>query len=150
MANVRDTNFELSDELREARRSLKNSCSLSSAQLRGEDLENQVQIGVLRVQDLTSEVSELTEANMQIKDEVVQSGQVTSIGSQGIPSQLPMDVTELRSELEAERKFQAMNKMLVKSELESERKLKLANSAHHIEQTSEWLSELQEKDEVSD
>ena len=146
--NVRDTNFELSSELREARRSLKNSCNLSSAQLRVEDLENQVQIGALRVQDLTSEVSELTEANMKIKDEVVQSGQVASIGSHGISSPLPLEVTELRSELEAERKLQAMNKMLVKSELDSERKLKLANSAHHIEQTSEWLSELHEKDEI--
>ena len=37
---------------------------------------------------------------------------------------------------------------MVKSELEAERKLKLANSAHHFEQTSEWLSELQEMNEV--
>ena len=145
---TRDVNFELTSELSEARRSLKNSCNLSSAQLRVEDLENQVQIGALRVQDLTSEVSELTDANLKIKDEVTQASQVALSGSPGIPSQLSLDVTELRGELEAERKSQIMNKMLVKSELESERKLKLANSAHHFEQTSEWLSELQEMNEA--
>ena len=41
-----------------------------------------------------------------------------------------------------------MNKMLVKSELEAERKLKLTNSAHHFEQTSEWLSELHQMNEI--
>ena len=61
--------LDVKNELKEAKRSLKNSCSLSSAQLRVEDLENQVQIGALRIQDLTSEVSELTDSNLRIKDE---------------------------------------------------------------------------------
>ena len=89
-----------------------------------------MQIGLLRVQDLTSEVSEFTEANIQLKQEASQAAQAALVGRSGASPHLSPDVAVLRSELE------------------SERKLKLVNGAHHYEQTSEWLSELNEKDEL--
>ena len=48
----RGANMELRMNLRDANYKLRTSCNLSSAQLMIENLESQVEIGLLRVQDL--------------------------------------------------------------------------------------------------